>query len=158
MKIKNPKLLVFSIVICQLAGVVGSFATTSAIPTWYVTLNKPSFNPPNWIFGPVWVTLYALMGISLYLVWQKVKDNKRAKYSVKIFIAHLLLNSLWSIVFFGFRDLSLALDVIAALWLLIVYVIYLFWKIDKRASYLLIPYLFWVSFASILNYSIWQLN
>jgi len=157
MKIKNPKLLFFSILLSQLAGIIGSTATMSAIPTWYVTLNKPSFNPPNWIFGPVWITLYTMMGIALYLVWVK-KQTKETKITKNLFLAHLLVNALWSLVFFGLKRLDLAFIVIIALWWIIIYLIEMFKKIDKKASYLLVPYLLWVTFASVLNYAIWQLN
>jgi tryptophan-rich sensory protein len=158
MKIKNPRLLFVSILLPQLAGLVGSLATSPAIPSWYALLEKPSFNPPNWIFGPVWITLYTLMGISLYLIWVKGFSKKEINFPVKLFIFHLVLNSFWSVIFFGFKDLGLGLFVIISLWLVIAYLIKTFWKIDKRASYLLIPYLLWVSFASILNYFIWTLN
>ena len=158
MKIKKPFLLIGSILLCQLAGIIGSVATTPAITTWYVYLNKPSFNPPNWIFGPVWVTLYTLMGVSLYLVWVKGLKNKTNAFAFKFFLLHLVFNSLWSIIFFGVKDVSFAFFVIAILWLMIIFLINLFWKIEKKASYLLLPYLAWVSFASILNFFIWQLN
>ncbi|MFC1710057.1 TspO/MBR family protein [Patescibacteria group bacterium] len=158
MKIKNPKLLIFSIGISQLAGIIGSVFTTSEIDNWYVFLNKPSFNPPNWIFGPVWIILYTLMGISLYLVWLKGYKEENIKRAVNFFLIHLAVNSLWSIVFFGLHDLRLALVIIFTLWLMILYLIKLFLNINKIAAYLLIPYLLWVSFASLLNYSIWILN
>lgn len=158
MKIKKPLLLVLSILLSQLAGAIGSFFTTSAISGWYVTLAKPSFNPPNWLFGPVWITLYTLMGIALYLVWRKGMNVQKVSFAVKLFLIHLVFNSLWSIVFFGMKNLSLAFGVIVILWSMIAYLIKLFSEIDKRASYLLIPYLLWVSFASALNFAIWQLN
>ncbi|MFA5163448.1 MAG: TspO/MBR family protein [Patescibacteria group bacterium] len=155
MKFLRP--LVF-ILISQLAGVIGSVFTSSAIPGWYSTLDKPSFNPPNWIFGPMWVTLYVLMGIASYLIWKRRGDIKSVKISLIIFFAHLILNALWSIIFFGLHNPMLAFFEIVILWLSILLLIGLFYRIDKRASYLLIPYLLWVSFASILNYSIWKLN
>lgn len=158
MKIKNPKLLVFTIGISQLAGIVGSVFTTSEIADWYVFLSKPAFNPPNWLFGPVWITLYTLMGISLYLVWFKGYKEANIKQAVNIFLVHLAVNSLWSIVFFGLHYLGWAFVIIITLWLMILYLIKLFWDINKTAAYLLIPYILWVSFASLLNYSIWMLN
>jgi translocator protein len=157
MKIKNPKLLFISIILSQLAGIIGSTATMSAIPTWYVTLNKPFFNPPNWIFGPVWVTLYTMMGIALYLVWVK-KQTKETKLAKNFFLIHLAVNALWSLVFFGWKKLDLAFIVIVALWWMIIYLIKMFKKINKKTSWLLVPYLLWVTFASVLNYAIWQLN
>lgn len=146
------------ILISQLAGVVGSIFTTTAIPTWYATLNKPMFNPPSWIFGPVWIVLYTMMGIASYLVWQKRGNMGVAKISLIIFFIHLVLNALWSIIFFGLHNPMLAFFEIIILWITIAVLIFLFYKIDRRAAYLLIPYLLWVSFASFLNYSIWRLN
>lgn len=106
MKIKKPGLLLFCIFISQMAGVIGSAFTASSVTTWYTTLQKPSFNPPNWVFGPVWITLYTLMGISLYLVWVR---GKKSEWQVKVFFVQLVINALWSIIFFGLHDLALAL-------------------------------------------------
>jgi tryptophan-rich sensory protein len=148
--------LVLSIAICQLAGVVGSIFTISAIPTWYAALNKPSFSPPSWVFGPVWLTLYLLMGISLYLVWSIKKQNKeKARY---IFGAQLFLNALWSLVFFGLKSPILGLVNIVALWFMILATIVMFYRISKTAAYLLIPYICWVTIATALNYGVWVLN
>lgn len=164
MKIKNIKTLLGCILICELAGFVGALFSISAIPTWYVTLAKPILNPPSWVFGPVWTILYALMGISLYLVLQQghekenVKTVISSKVAVKIFFVQLLLNAIWSIIFFGLKNTGLALFDILAMWLAIVTTIFTFYKISKPASYLLLPYLAWVSFATYLNYSIWILN
>jgi len=143
--------LILSIGICLGAGILGSFFTVSSIPNWYVTLNKPFFSPPNWVFGPVWTILYILMGYSLYLVWKKKKVPS-------VFWLQLILNASWSIIFFGMKNPGLALIDIALLWVAIVLTIKSFYKISKSAAYLLIPYLLWVSFASILNISIWLLN
>ncbi|MFA6605337.1 MAG: TspO/MBR family protein, partial [Patescibacteria group bacterium] len=121
-------------------------------------LNKPSFNPPSWIFGPVWTTLYILMGIALYLIWQEGLKKAFVKNSFILFIVNLVLNSLWSITFFGLQNPALAFLVIVLLWITILVLIIRFYRINKLASYLLIPYLLWVSFASVLNFSIWQLN
>ena len=115
------KLLV-SLIVCQLAGVIGSIFTASSVKTWYPAINKPSFTPPNWLFGPVWLTLYTLMGISLYLVWQR-KNNKGA---IKIFIIQLIFNSLWSIIFFGLRQTFWAFLVIIILWFLILLSLFVF--------------------------------
>ena len=158
MKIKNPKLLALTIGMSQLAGIVGSVFTIKEIAKWYLFLNKPSFNPPDWLFGPVWIVLYTLMGISLYLVWSKGYKEANIRRAVNIFFVHLAVNSLWSIVFFGLHYLGLAFVIIVTLWLMIFYLIKIFWSISKSAAYLLIPYLLWVSFASLLNYSIWMLN
>ena len=158
MKIKNLKLLIASIFISQLAGIIGSFGTISSISNWYIYLEKPSFNPPNFVFGPVWTILYTLMGIALYFVWVKGYKKSTIKRAVNLFLIHLGINAVWSLVFFGARNLGGALLIIIILWLMIVYLIKLFWDIDRRSSYLLIPYLLWVSFATILNAAIWQLN
>jgi translocator protein len=148
--------LVLSLILPQLAGAIGAMFTISAIPTWYKFLNKPSFSPPNWIFGPVWLTLYLLMGISVYLNW--ISKNKQAKCNVRLFFIHLFFNLIWSPIFFGAKNLFLALIVIIIIWAIIVVMIFRFWKVNKASSLLLIPYLLWVSFASVLNYFIWRLN
>jgi tryptophan-rich sensory protein len=148
--------LILSLLLPQLAGVIGSFFTVSAIPSWYANLNKPAFAPPNWIFAPAWLTLYLLMGIALYLNW--IKKSQQAKSNVRLFFVHLFLNAIWSPVFFGARNPFLALIIIALIWFTIVVMIVNFWRVNKTSSVLLIPYLFWVSFASALNYFIWKLN
>jgi len=158
MKVKKPILLLGAILLSQMAGVVGSTVTVSAIPTWYVGLTKPSFNPPNYLFGPVWIILYTLMGIAWYLVWLKGTEKKEISFSVRLFGVHLVVNALWSIIFFGLKELGLAFIVIVVLWGMIGYLAKLFYKIDKRAAYLLLPYWAWVSFASLLNFSIFWLN
>jgi tryptophan-rich sensory protein len=149
--------LVISIIICQLAGVLGSVFTMPAIPGWYVSLNKPSFGPPNWLFGPVWILLYTLMGISLYLVWSR-KGSAGAKTALILFAIQLGLNTLWSLIFFGLRLPSAAFLEILVLWLFILLTILKFFPISKVAAYLLILYLLWVSFASLLNFYIFRLN
>jgi tryptophan-rich sensory protein len=150
--------LVSAIVICEAAGIIGSVFTTPAIDGWYSGLLKPSFNPPSWIFAPVWTTLFVLMGISLYLIWQKGLEKRENKLAFWLFIIHLGFNTLWSILFFGLKNPGWAFLEIVILWLFIVYLVLDFCNIDKKAAYLLLPYLLWVSFASVLNYSIWQLN
>ncbi|MDO8551690.1 MAG: TspO/MBR family protein [bacterium] len=152
--------LIFSIGICLGAGIVGSMFTASSISTWYITLNKPFFSTPNWVFAPVWTFLYILMGLSLYLVindMRKVISKMKGK-AVTIFAVQLILNVSWSIVFFGMRNPILAFVNIAALWLAIFLTLKSFGKINKLAGNLLIPYLLWVSFASILNFSVALLN
>lgn len=152
MKIKSWPKLIISIILAQSAGLIGTFFTFDAIPTWYATLTKPVFSPPNWIFGPVWTILYTLIGISLYLIWTSKKG------SLKLFFFHLFLNAIWSPVFFGLKNLSLAFLIIIAMDITLVMIIKNFYKVNKLASYLLVPYLVWILFASLLNYSIWQLN
>lgn len=170
-----------SIIICQLAGVVGSVFTMPAIKGWYSTLTKPSFNPPNWIFGPVWGLLFLLMGISLFLAWEKgfqikitAKDKSkkiwndfsrklwvgtwREENAAAIFVLQLILNILWSVSFFGLQSPMLAYFEVIMLWFAILYTIVNFYRISKWAAYLLVPYLVWVSFAAVLNYFIWNLN
>jgi len=161
----NYKQLSISLVVPQIAGMIGSFFTVSAIPFWYTNLNKPSFSPPNWVFGPVWIFLYILMGISVYLIWNKYnqipKENLQKIYlktSLQFFWIHLFFNAFWSLIFFGLQNPALAFTNIMIIWLMIIILIKRFWKINKWSSYLLIPYLLWVSFASILNLSIWFLN
>jgi translocator protein len=155
MPINILKLLI-SIGICLGAAILGSFFTISSIPTWYAALNKPFFSPPNWIFGPVWTTLYILMGISLYLVWiSKIKSKQKA---INLFLIQLGLNALWSIIFFGMKNPILALVDIIALWITIFLTIKTFYTISKLAANLLVPYILWVSFASLLNLMIVVLN
>ena len=154
----NIKRLIISLILPQLAGLIGSFFTVSAITSWYSGLEKPSFSPPNWLFGPAWLTLYFLMGISIYLIWQRIDENQKAKKAFWVFWIHLVFNASWSLMFFGLKNPGLALINIIIIWLLIIVLIVKFWNIDKRSSCLLIPYLAWVSFASLLNYFILILN
>jgi len=155
---KNILKLVFSIAICQSAGLIGALFTASSIKNWYNLLNQPSFRPPNSLFAPVWTTLYTLMGISLYWIWTFGMRKKEVKDALKLFVVHLTLNASWSIVFFGMHNIPLSLVNIVVLWILIVVVMIKFYKIDKKASLILLPYLAWVSFAAILNYNIFLLN
>lgn len=156
MSINFPK-LIFAIGICLGAGILGSFFTVDSISSWYAALNKPSFSPPNWVFGPVWTTLYVMMGVSLYLV---ISDKRKVirKKAIQIFGVQLFLNVIWSIIFFGMQNPALALVDIIVLWVAIVLTIKAFYPVSKTAAYLLVPYFLWVSFASILNYAIWILN
>ncbi len=155
---KNWLKLIVSIVLAGLAGFIGSFFTTSSVITWYPTLIKPSFNPPSWLFGPVWTILYIMIGVSLYLVWTSKAKAKVKKNAYIIFGVQLILNSLWSIVFFGMQQPAWAFLVIALLWISIIYNALVFYRISKPAGYLLVLYFLWVSFASALNLSIWILN
>jgi len=158
MTVKSFLQLILAIAICELAGIIGTIFTVPAISGWYSTLQKPLLNPPNWLFGPVWITLYALMGIAAFLVWQVGWQKKEIRIALGIFTVQLLLNTLWSIVFFGLQSPLWALINIVVLWLAIIATMMSFYKISKPAMYLLVPYLLWVSFASYLNYSIWILN
>jgi len=154
---KTPLKLLISILIPLFIGFSGSFFTVTSIDSWYSTINKPFFNPPNWIFSPVWTTLFILIGISFYLVWQK-DFGKNKKEALNIYFSQLFLNFLWSILFFTFQNPLLAFIEILILWLVIFLNIKIFYKIDKKAGYLLIPYILWVSFAALLNFSIFLLN
>lgn len=154
----NYLVLVLSIALAQLAGGLGTIFTIDAIPTWYAYLNKPFFNPPSYVFGPVWTILYTLIGISAYLVWRRHQFGKKARSFWHVYWAQLILNSLWSILFFGFKFTGLAFIEILAMWYFIVRTIQEGSKIDRWSAYLLYPYLAWVSFASLLNLSLWFLN
>jgi tryptophan-rich sensory protein len=155
----NWLVLVLSIAIAELAGVIGSLATIPAIPSWYAYLAKPSFNPPNWLFGPVWTLLYALMGTAAYLVWREHSKNKSAKHFFQLYFIQLVLNIAWSLVFFGLHDLLLAFVVIIFLWTFIAQMLRATYELKlKSATYLLWPYLAWVTFAAILNLAILLLN
>lgn len=156
--LKNIGLLLFCIFLCQLAGIIGSYFTINSIPTWYAALNKPSLNPPNWVFGPVWITLYTLMGISLFIVWKKRNRLRGIKSTMTIFFIQLLLNTLWSIVFFGMHNIGLALVIIVLLWIFILAMIVTFYRVSTAAGLMQIPYLLWVSFAAYLNVTIFMLN
>ena len=157
MKINDILKLVASVILCQVAGFLGSLFTTPAIPTWYATLKKPFFNPPNWIFSPVWISLFILMGISLFFVWRR-PNHPKFKIAFIFFFVQLILNILWSAAFFGLRAPLLGLMDIVLLWIAILLTIQNFLKISKFAGVLLFPYLIWVSFATLLNFSLWILN
>jgi len=154
----NYWLLLLSIITAQAAGLLGSLFTFSAIPTWYATLDKPFFSPPNWLFGPVWTLLYTLMGTSAYLVWRKYQFRAKAKTFWRVYLIQLCLDALWSIIFFGFKWTGLAFLEILLMWWFIKKTILESRKLDPLASYLLYPYLAWVSFASLLNAAIYYLN
>jgi len=156
-KIKDILKLVTSMVLCQLAGFLGSLFTIPAIPTWYKTLKKPFFTPPNWIFSPVWISLFMLMGISLFMVWRR-QDHPRFKTALIFFFAQLILNVLWSAAFFGLRSPLLGFVDIVLLWVAILLTIQNCFRISRVAGLLLLPYIVWVSFAVALTFSLWILN
>lgn len=149
--------LVISLLLPLSVGAVAGIFTSQAVPTWYASLNRPSFSPPNWIFGPVWTALYILLGISFFLIW-KEKASKERDLAIKIFSIQMLLNFAWSFLFFYFNLIGVALIEIILLWISIALMIYLFYKIKPVAAYLNIPYLLWVSFATILNAGYYFLN
>ena len=157
-KVKDILKLVISIVACGSAGLVGSIFTTSAIPTWYSTIQKPSFTPPNWLFAPVWTILYLLMAIAAFIIWRRGTDNQQVRTALIIFLIQLVLNALWSFVFFGLQSILSGVVVIILLWIAIVCTVLAFARISTAAGALLAPYLLWVSFAAALNVSIFMLN
>jgi benzodiazapine receptor len=150
--------LVFWIVLCELAGIVGSVFTATAIPTWYQTLTRPSFSPPNWLFGPVWITLYLLMGIAIALVRQRKNMKGAVQSATTLFVVHLAANAVWSPIFFGAKNIPLAFINIGFIWVSLILLIFRFYAIEKKSAYLLLPYLAWISFATVLNYHFWLLN
>ena len=181
MALNKTAKLILAVIICQLAGVLGSLFTSPSIQTWYASINRSALSPPNWVFAPVWITLFLLMGISLYLIWAS-KDNsidnklivKKSRLKNKLvikasinplkkaalifFSIQLALNILWSIIFFGLHNIWLAFLEIILLWAFILLTIIKFYKISKPAAYLLVPYFLWVSFAAVLNLSLWMAN
>jgi translocator protein len=149
--------LVVSLLLPLSVGAVAGMFTSQAVPTWYASLNRPSFSPPNWIFGPVWTSLYILLGISFFLIW-KEETSKKRNQAIKVFLIQMFLNFSWSFLFFYFNLIGIALLEIILLWISIAAMIYLFYKIKPAAAYLNIPYLLWVSFAAILNAGYYSLN
>ncbi len=147
--------LVFSILLCLLAGWIGSIFTTPSIQSWYITLQKPFFTPPSWLFAPVWTALYILMGTALYLVWNAKKKKSDA---MKLFGLQLLLNICWSVIFFGLKSPLFAVIEIVMLWIILLATIMKFSKISRNAALLLVPYIAWVSFAAVLNFAIFVMN
>jgi tryptophan-rich sensory protein len=150
--------LVISIVVCQCAGAIGSIFTASSIPTWYATLNKPVFTPPNWLFAPAWITLYLLMAIAAFLVWRRGLHIKPVRIALILFLIQLIINVVWSVVFFGLQSILSGLIVIVILWIMILFTIIQFYKVSVAAGSLMIPYILWVTFATCLNAGIYLLN
>jgi benzodiazapine receptor len=150
--------LVASLVVAQSAGIIGALFTTPSIPTWYAALAKPSFNPPSWVFGPVWTLLYTMLGIALYLVWTRHLGGHNRAMWIRLFFVQLVLNVAWSVLFFGHHLIGVALVEILILLASIVGLIVVALLFDKRIAYILVPYLGWVGFAAVLNYTIWMLN
>jgi tryptophan-rich sensory protein len=150
--------LTISVLLCQLAGLVGSFFTRTSVDIWYKILEKPFFTPPSWVFAPVWIILYFLMGISAFLIWDIGLDQPQIRNALKVFLLQLIINSSWSMVFFGMQNLLLSVIVIMLLWIVILWTMVKFHKISKTAAVILIPYFCWVSFAMILNIMFLMLN
>ncbi len=149
--------LILSLIICQLVGFLGSLFTAPAIPEWYTSLIKPSFTPPSWLFSPVWIFLFVLMGLTLYILWQ-AHSKKEARIALIFFTAQLILNLLWSVIFFGLKSPMMAFIEIIILLLAIFLTLLKSLQVSKAAGYLLLPYIIWVSFAALLNYFFWKLN
>ncbi len=146
------------IVLSQMAGLIGSLFTMPAIDGWYAALARPELAPPNWVFAPVWTTLFVFMGIAAFIVWRKGTERREVKVGLKIFFLQLVLNTLWSIIFFGLQSPGAAFVEILFLWVAILATIVAFAKVSRPAAWLLAPYLAWVSFAAYLNFMIWRLN
>jgi tryptophan-rich sensory protein len=154
---KNLIKLCISVILPLAIGAIAGIFTAQAIPDWYASLIRPSFNPPNGIFGPVWTTLYLLMGISLFIIWKQPTSKKR-NIAMTMFVIQLLLNFCWSFLFFYFKELGLALIEIIIMWIAILIMIISFHKVKPLAAYINIPYILWVSFATILNAAYYVLN
>ena len=155
---KHPYLgLVIFLVVCFAAAGIGGAVTTPKIATWYAALAKPSWNPPNWIFGPVWSALYFCMAIAAWLVWRQ-KGFTDAKFPLTLFAVQLVLNVLWSCIFFGFEKPGFAFVEVLLLWTAIAATMATFWRLSMIAGVLFVPYLAWVTFASVLNFVVWRLN
>lgn len=150
--------IISAIVVCEGAGGVGALVTGPAVRTWYPGLRKPAFNPPSWIFAPVWTVLYLLMGVSLFLTWRRRSLEARAAPALRIFTLQLLLNALWSMLFFGLKSPRFAFMDIVILWAAIILTIRAMYRVSRVGALLLLPYLVWVSFAGLLNLAIWRLN
>jgi benzodiazapine receptor len=149
--------LIAAITICFSAAAVGGLATSSGLASWYQGLERPSWNPPNWIFGPVWTILYLMMASAAWLVWRESRQQKTGA-ALTIFMAQLVLNVLWSVIFFGLQQPGLAFVEIIVLWVSIAATLFCFAPISRLAAGLMVPYLLWVAFAAVLNFKIWSLN
>lgn len=158
MKKEEFQKLLLSIAVCQGAGFISSFFMQPSISTWYASLKKPYFTPPNWLFAPVWVTLYFLMSLALFIIWRKGINKKKSKIALGFFILQLILNMLWTPVFFGLKSPEGGFIIISVMILTAFFTIDAFMRVSKFASSLFLPYLFWLSFAGILNFSIIILN
>ena len=154
----NAVKLVIAVALPVAVGALSGFATARGVSTWYPTLVKPAFNPPAWVFGPVWTALYVMMGVAAYLVWRQGLGTGGVKVALMAFLIQLGLNGLWSILFFGMQEPGWALGEIVLLWAAIGVTVVLFWRASPAAGALLLPYLAWVSFAAVLNASLWWLN
>lgn len=158
MKKKDFIKLSISIFVVAVAGAIGSVVTSSSVATWYASLPKPSFNPPAWVFAPVWTILFLLMAIAAYLVWKKGWKRREVRVALGFYLAQLILNVLWSVLFFGYHNLAAAYVEVIILWFAIFLTVEFFRDISKVAARLLLPYLLWVAFAAFLNFSLWNIS
>lgn len=154
----NIEKLAISIAIPVAIGATAGFFTVTGVESWYQTIQKPSWNPPSWVFGPVWTTLYIMLGIALFLVWKSGANDSLKRTAIRLFAVQLVLNFFWSFIFFDQQQPGWALAEIIVMWFAILFTIFAFAKVSKTAAWLLVPYISWVSFATILNYTIWKLN
>lgn len=154
----NTIRFLISVTLPLMVGGLSGFATARGVQEWYPSLTKPAFNPPSWVFGPVWTLLYVMMGVAAYLVWQKGWENELVRVALALYLVQLILNGLWSILFFGMQSPGLAFAEILLLWLAIAATVVWFWRVSPPAGMLLLPYAAWVSFAALLNGSLWILN
>ena len=151
--------LIISVVLPVMVGWVSSYFTATSVKTWFITLQKPFFNPPSWLFAPVWTILYILMSIAFFLIWKSnIANDNLKKRAIAFYFVQLLLNFFWSVIFFYARQPGWAFAEILVLLLMIIVTTFYFYKISKTAGWLMAPYILWVCFATLLNYSIWQLN
>jgi len=155
---KSAVRLIISVAVCEGVGLLGAVFTTPAIPTWYASLAKPPITPPSWLFAPAWTLLYLLMGIAAFLVWQKGLGERRVRAALIIFLVQLVLNFLWSAAFFGLESPAYGVLVIIPLWLMILLTTVLFFRVRAVSGWLMVPYLLWTTFASVLNMWFWVLN
>lgn len=151
--------LLLSVLVVEIVGASGAVFTVQGLGEWYGSLTQPAIAPPNWVFGPVWTTLFVLMGVAVWLVWRRAGDSPgQVRIAISVFAIHFAFNLAWSAAFFALQAIALGLGVILVLWALILATIWAFDRVDRRAALLLVPYLLWVSFATVLNYRFWVLN
>lgn len=155
--ISIPK-LVAAVLACNVIGSLGSLVTVTGPGSWYAALEKPFFSPPGWVFAPVWITLFTLMGIALYLIWECGTDKREVRIALALFGVQFFFNVLWSFLFFGLRSPILGLVDIVILWILIAATILAFYRVRRSAAWLLVPYICWVTLATAVNYGVWALN
>jgi tryptophan-rich sensory protein len=150
--------LLISIIVCQAAGIIGSFFTARALPGWFAGLNQPSFTPPDWMYAPIWIVMYLLMAIAAFLIWWRGLHIKPVRVAMILFLVQLVLNLLWVVTLFGLQSVLYGLVTVVALWIMVLFTIIQFYKISIAAGTLMIPYILWVTFTVILNGSLYLLN